>query len=283
MLIFYQHFANVGRRSVFAYFDKVNILPDFKPFVTVSYEAKIQRTLTKTKLRFTLQEYHKVYPTGSNAGKLYGTAKIHKLPESGTADQLPLRPIVSNTGSASYYLAKNLAKILAPLSKSDYTVQNATDFVSFIKPQKIPSNHQLISFDVVSLFTKVPIDATIDIIIRIIYEFKEIDTRSTKNEMKELILLRTKNVHFTFNGEMFTKVDGVAMGSPLLINIFMVQLRRNLIPILKDHLPCWKAMLTTPFVSSKMDRLNTYCQHLIISIVPLNLLMKQKVVTSYHS
>ena len=115
---------------------------------TVSYEAKIQRTLTKTKLRFTLQEYHKVYPTGSNAGKLYGTAKIHKLPESGTADQLPLRPIVSNTGSASYYLAKHLAKILAPLSKSDYTVQNATDFVSFIKPQKIPSNHQLISFDV---------------------------------------------------------------------------------------------------------------------------------------
>ena len=48
---------------------------------TVSYEAKIRRTLRKMKSRFTLQEYNKVYPTGSNAGKLYGTAKIHKLPE----------------------------------------------------------------------------------------------------------------------------------------------------------------------------------------------------------
>ena len=63
---------------------------------TVSYEAKIQRTLRKMKSRFTLQEYNKVYPTGSNAGKLYGTVKIHKLPESGTVDQLPLRPIISN-------------------------------------------------------------------------------------------------------------------------------------------------------------------------------------------
>ena len=69
---------------------------------TVSYEPKIQRTLRKMKSRFTLQEYNKVYPTGSKAGKLYGTAKIHKLPESGTVDQLPLRPIISNVGTASY-------------------------------------------------------------------------------------------------------------------------------------------------------------------------------------
>ena len=80
----------------------------------VSYEVKIQRTFRKMKSRFTLQEYNKVYPTGSNAGKLYGNAKIHKLPESGTVDPLPLRPIVSNFGTASYYFTKHLAKILAP-------------------------------------------------------------------------------------------------------------------------------------------------------------------------
>ena len=66
------------------------------------------------------------------------------------------------------------------LSKNEYTVQNTKDFVNFIKLQKIPFNYQLISLDVVSLFTNVPIDATIDIIIRRIYEFKEIDTRITK-------------------------------------------------------------------------------------------------------
>ena len=136
------------------------------------------------------------------------------------------------------------------------------------------------------MFTNVPIDATTDIIIRRIYEFKEIDTKITKNEMRELILLCTKNVHFTFNGETFTQVDGVAMGSPLalmLAGIFMVELERNLIPILRIIYPVGGDVLTTPFVSSKMDRLNMYCQHLIISIVQLNLLMKQKKVTSYPS
>ena len=92
------------------------------------------------------------------------------------------------------------------------------------------------------MFTNAPIDSTIDIIIRRIYEFKEIDTRITKNEMTELILLYTKNVHFTFNCETFTQVDGAAVGSPLasiLARIFMVELERNLLPILKDHLSCW--------------------------------------------
>ena len=194
------------------------------------------------KSEFILQDYNKVYPTGSNAGKLYGTVKIHKLPESGTVDQLPLHPIISNICTASYCLAKHLAKILPPLSKSEYTVQNTKDFVNFIKPQKIPFSHQLI-FDVVLLFTNVPIDATIDIIIRRIYEFKEIDTRITKNGMRELILLCTKNVHFTFNDETFTLVDSIAIGSPLtpiLANLFIAELERNLIPILKDHLSCWR-------------------------------------------
>ena len=68
----------------------------------------------------------------------------------------------------------------------------------------------------------------------------------------------------------------VSYEAPVLADIFMVELERNLTPILK-------VFLTTPFVSSKIDRLNMYCQHLIISIVPLNLLMKQKVVTIYPS
>ena len=50
----------------------------------------------------------------------------------------------------------------------------------------------MISFDVILLFTNVPIDATVDIILKRIYERKEINTSFTKQELKELILPCTK-------------------------------------------------------------------------------------------
>ena len=61
--------------------------------------------------------------------------------------------------------------------------------------------------------------------------------------MSDLILLCTKNVHFMFNAKTFTQIDGIAMRSllaPILANIFIAELERNLIPILKDHLSCWR-------------------------------------------
>ena len=76
--------------------------------------------------------------------------------------------------------ANSLIEKLNTLSKIEYTLQNTKDFTNFINPQKIPFNHQLILFYVVSLFTNVSIYETTDTIIRRIYEFKEIDTRITR-------------------------------------------------------------------------------------------------------
>ena len=138
--------------------------------LTATCESKVQRTLRKMKSKFTERKYYQLYPTGSNAGKFYGAAKLHKLKQEDTVGQLPLHPIVCNCGTASYKLAKYLAKLLSPLSKSQYTVQNTKEFINYIKKQKNPSNYKMISFDVISLFTNVPIDATINIILKHIYE-----------------------------------------------------------------------------------------------------------------
>ena len=97
-----------------------------------------------------------------------------------------------------------------------------------------------------SLFTNVPLDATIEIILRQIYDNKEINTSITKKEMREFILLCTKGVHFTFDGKTFIQTNGVAMGSPLgsvLLVIFMVELERNLIRNFSEHLISWKRRL----------------------------------------
>ena len=44
-------------------------------------------------------------------------------------------------------------------------------------------------FDVVSLFTNVPLDNNIDVILKINYDNNEINISITTKEMKELILL----------------------------------------------------------------------------------------------
>ena len=57
--------------------------------------------------------------------------------------------------------------------------------------------------------------------------------------MKELLLLWTKNAHFTLNNEIYQPCDGVAMGSPLgkaTAGIFMVELEKSLIPNLMKHM-----------------------------------------------
>ena len=100
----------------------------------------------------------------------YGTAKLHKLKDNGTVEDLPLRPVISTIGTATYELAKYLVQILKPLGQWQYTIKSSKSFMKTLKKQKIPPGYQMVSFDVVSLFTNVPLEETINIIIKRIYD-----------------------------------------------------------------------------------------------------------------
>ena len=121
---------------------------------------------------------------------------------------LPIRPIVSNIGTATYHLSKYLASLLSPLSESEYTAKNS--FVQTVKLDKIPSNYKIVSFDVKSLFSNAPLGQTISIILNIIYNNREINTDISQSEMKELLYLCTKNVHFLFENNIYIQNDGVS-------------------------------------------------------------------------
>ena len=96
-----------------------------------------------------------MYPTGSKPGLFYTSAKVHKLQSGERLNELKMRPIVSNDGTATYETAKFLNSLLAPLGKSDRSLLNTEAFVKQVKGQRIPEDYKMISFDVKNLFTNI--------------------------------------------------------------------------------------------------------------------------------
>ena len=77
--------------------------------------------------------------------------------------------------------------------------------------------------------------------------------------MKELLLLCTKNAHFTFNNKIYQQCDGVAMGSPLgpvIAGIFMVELVKSLIPDLMEHMSLWKRYVDDTIAVTKLSSID---------------------------
>ena len=226
---------------------------------TKTLESKVQRTLRKIKSKFTEQKYKKLYSTGSCRRKFYCTTKIHKIPVNGNIDDLPIRLITSNINTATYNLANYLTKLLAPLRESEYIIKSTKDFIGKVKAKEVPNSYQMVPFDVKSLFTNVPRDRLTDIVLRRIYDKHELQTSITRSEMKELLILCTKNVHFTFDNVIKVQKDGVAMGSPLgpvLSDIFMIELETSLLPELTYYIRFWKRYVDDTICFIKVGSVN---------------------------
>ena len=88
----------------------------------------------------------------------------------------------------------------------------------------------MFSFDVTSLFTNVPLHETIDIICHYV-SILDHAFPIPSDILKQLLLLCTYNIQFTFNGKPYRQIDGVAMGSPLgplLADVFMASIEERL-------------------------------------------------------
>ena len=189
---------------------------------TLKREGRLQRFLLKLKKKefFNDVEYTKVYPQGSSVARIYGLPKLHKLKSAN--DKLKVRPIVSCINSYNYGLSGYLAKLLNPLIPKDHCADDTFSFLSDIKGIANVDSY-MVSYDVCSLFTNIPLNETIDLAIDLIFEHNP-EIKISKRDLKELFQFATSESHFLFDGNFYDQTDGVAMGSPLgpvLANLFM--------------------------------------------------------------
>ena len=121
--------------------------------------SRFQRFLRRLKSKKLLEEddYRRIYPSATSLPAMYGLPKIHK-------PTVPLRPTLSATGSYNQECAKLLSQNLGFLREHPTNLKDSFTFVNNMK-DKFLHNKQMVSFDVISLFTNIPVHYTINLIL----------------------------------------------------------------------------------------------------------------------
>ncbi|RLU25989.1 hypothetical protein DMN91_002152 [Ooceraea biroi] len=140
--------------------------------------------------------------------RAYGLPKIHK-------DGCPLRIIVSCINSPLYALSSFLhdtihENIVFPKSH----VKNSYQLVNELRSINLDSNVQFVSFDVVSLFTNVPLKLAIKSVERRWDSISE-GTTIPLNEFLIGLKFVLDSTYFSFNGCVYKQIFGTPMGSPV--------------------------------------------------------------------
>ena len=75
-------------------------------------------------------------------------------------------------------------------------------------------NYFICSFDIDSLFANVPLEQTMEIVIKNVFGRKRKINKLSKSDLRDLLKLTTMSTVFYFNGNYYEQWDGVAIGSP---------------------------------------------------------------------
>ena len=82
--------------------------------------------------------------------ELYGLPKIHK-------ENTPLRPISASMRVPCYRMSKYIGRILRNIISPVYNIKNSIELKQRVNDEKLDEKEIMVSFDVVSLFTNIPI------------------------------------------------------------------------------------------------------------------------------
>ncbi|KFM72744.1 hypothetical protein X975_08034, partial [Stegodyphus mimosarum] len=135
------------------------------------------KTAIKSSHILPMQLKKSLIPPITNCARLYALPKVHKT-------GIPFRPIVSNIRTASYPLAKYLVSRFSPLLANNiHTVKSSSEVTNKLKDISI-LHSIMVSFDVKSLFTNVPVEGALKCLETRLWEF-----HFTHTEIDELVSL----------------------------------------------------------------------------------------------
>ena len=111
----------------------------------------------------------------------------------------------------------------------NYNLKNSLELVELTKTITIEPRHTLASFDIVNLYTNVPISETLEIAKNLLLS-KSTLNHETVDELINLTKVILEQNYFTFDNKYYLQRDGLAMGSPLsgiLVEIYLNHIETN--------------------------------------------------------
>ncbi len=172
-------------------------------------------------------------PYAGTLPRFYGLPKVHKI------GPVLLRPIITNCGLYSDQAMLKQKSILNLLLWGKTTVANSYEFVNLLQDYCFGSDDRMLSFDVRSLFTRVPVQETLEIVERRLEELRLLPdnplaaiTSMTNRAIMALLNLLLSECYFVWQDGLYKQVSGLPMGgrlSPILANLFMEDLEHRVL------------------------------------------------------
>ena len=136
------------------YISKLNDISNLEQFEKVTCTRKNGRELClKEEDRINSVLHEQLKSMGGQLPRLYGQAKVHKK-------NIPLRPVLSMPGSPYHKIAQNVAELLSVVSETKVNSSTQKTVDSW-KRTTLEFDEVIISFDVTSLYTNVPVKEAI--------------------------------------------------------------------------------------------------------------------------
>lgn len=242
------------------YIEKTNTLLEdqsvynkINKFTITTLQKSVEKILDSWTLKKIINEETRkiLKPDNCHIARLYTLPKIHKT-------NFPHRPIVSSINFPTYKLANFIQKfITGSLPKYPSETKDSFTLKEILNNTIIPNDYVLVSFDVTSLYTNIPLT----LVTKSLEKRNDLfNTKLNITEIKRAVNLIMNTTYFTFNEQIYKQISGLPMGSPLapiLSHLVMVDLEEECLSKLKFNVPLYKRYVDDIIIALPINEINS--------------------------
>ena len=159
------------------------------------------------------------------------------------------------------------AAILSPLRRNRFSVKNSSDFAQKIQQHSVVSDEVIVSFDVKSLFTSIPVDLALTMTNQRLQQDQDLAERtnmSISNIMRLLEFVLNHN-YFKHDNTHYKQIFGCAMGSPIspvIADLVMEEIEETAIATASRPPKWWFRYVDDSHACLRKDQVDEFHQHL---------------------